>query len=257
MNIFDDITVISLEMALLVQLERGDTMDINRRPWQGLSFAESGKIIYRQNGKEFISDQQHAVLLPKDTTYTLDCRESGRFPVINFLCDESFAPKEIISIEIPGSYYFFRQCEKLRRLIVIGSASSRAKCLSLLYDIVAQLAEINGLSSYAPVLRPAITYLEKNYTDPKICNEILAKESGISEVYLRKLFKNSYGVSPGQYIQSLRINYAKDLLTAGESVSNTAALSGYTNPYHFCRIFKEKVGLTPTEYKRSNSINGF
>ena len=85
--------------------------------------------------------------------------------------------------------------------------------------------------------------------------ELLAEKCGISEVYFRRLFTEQYKVTPKQYIIDLRINKAKQLLTDG--IFKIGAISescGFSNPYHFCRVFKEKTGLTPTEFMKQNKI---
>lgn len=255
MGVFDNISVKSLEMALSVPLARGDSMEINNRKWDGLTFAMDGKVIYKKDGKDFISDPTHALFLPSGATYSLECKDAGHFYVLNFLCSEGTDTTDIVSFKIPGNTYYTSRCEKLRFLSAIESASARAKSMSVLYGIISELSDCGELAEYYPVLEPAVRHLEKNYADSTLCNKKLADIAGISEIYFRKLFKSSFGQSPGQYIQTLRINRAKDLLSSGESVSNAALLSGYGNAYHFCRIFKEKTGTTPSEYRRANNIN--
>lgn len=257
MDIFEKMTVTSIEMAVNSVLSRGEEMTINNRRWYGLTFAADGCNVFTQNGKEYISDSRHALVLPKNATYSIYCREEGHFPVINFFVSKPIDVENIVSIEIPGSAYFVSRCEKLRRLTVIGDTASRAKSLAVVYDIISQLARMDSLADYSPVLYPAVRYLEKHYTDSDLSNKLLAEKAGISEVYFRKLFTASYGQTPGQYIQALRLSYAKELLSSGEKVADAAFKSGYGNPYHFCRLFKEKTGMTPSDYRRNSHITEF
>lgn len=256
MNIFEHLTVTNIDMALYSTLSRGDKITMHNRKWYGITFAEDGRNIYTQNGIRYVSDTQHALFLPLGSNYELFCRENGHFPVINFQCSENLNFNTIKSFKVPGSLYFVSRCEKLRKLLVIGNATSRVKSFSVLYDIISQLAQIHELSTHSPLLSPAVAYLEKHFTDSDISNRLLAEKAGISEVYFRKLFLETYGLTAGQYIINLRINYAKKLLAAGEKVSETAFLSGYSNPYHFSRIFKQKTGMNPNAYKHNTKIIG-
>lgn len=104
-------------------------------------------------------------------------------------------------------------------------------------------------------LAPAISLIEKEFSNPKLTNSDLARECIISEIYFRKIFTEKYKLSPKQYLIEVRINKAKQLLTDGFlKINAVASQCGFTNQYHFSRIFKEKTGFTPTEYSRRNKI---
>ena len=62
------------------------------------------------------------------------------------------------------------------------------------------------------------------------------------------------GVTITAYLKTCRIEVAKRLLTDKErSVQEVAAMVGYTNDKYFFRVFKEKTGVTPAEFKREAS----
>ena len=85
--------------------------------------------------------------------------------------------------------------------------------------------------------------------------DFLAKKLGISEVYLRKLFSVHYGTSPRQFIIDMRIQKAKSLLTNGtHTITSISEECGFSSLYHFCRTFKDKTGMTPTEYAKNGKI---
>lgn len=128
---------------------------------------------------------------------------------------------------------------------------SHAKTMSIFYDIV---DGINASTKHNnKILEKSISYLLENFDDASLSNEILAKCSGISEIYFRKLFKESFGVTPKQYIIDLRIKKACKLL--GESrfnISEIAEQCGFSSVYHFCRAFKKVTSTTPTQYATVN-----
>ena len=98
-------------------------------------------------------------------------------------------------------------------------------------------------------------YIEENLADPDLSNDVLAQMSHISESYLRKQFHRQYHTTPKQYILELRLQKAKLLLSDTHcSVTEVAEACGFSSVYHFCRAFKEKVGMTPTQYARQNKV---
>lgn len=116
------------------------------------------------------------------------------------------------------------------------------------------------MSSSFEVIRPAVNYLQNNFSNAGLTNQMLAQKAMISEVYFRKLFKANFGTSPKQYIQDLRILKAKNLLKGNlcSSISLVAEEVGFTNVYQFSTAFKKATGFTPTEYiKRFNLSDEF
>ncbi len=83
----------------------------------------------------------------------------------------------------------------------------------------------------------------------------MSKEAGLSEAYLRKLFKRHMGLSLGRYLTEMRQNKARSLLGASdESVSKIAELCGYASIYAFSRSFHSFNDCTPSGYRaRSRS----
>lgn len=246
---FDNITVTGIDLATVVTIEKGSIWHMDNRKWCGLSLAECGSLAYRCDGKEYRLDGAHAVFLPAGSTYSLECFESGRFPLINFYVKDGTAASEFYSLKLPDNTYLLHRHEELRRLFSIETAAGRAECLSIVYHMISRLAEFAD-PIYSPALAAAVAYIEAHYTSSELSNAAIAEAAHISEVYFRKLFKAAFGRSPGKYISELRINYAKKLLTSGAGVNDAALGAGYTNCYHFSRIFKEKLGVTPGEYRK-------
>jgi AraC-like DNA-binding protein len=80
--------------------------------------------------------------------------------------------------------------------------------------------------------------------------EQIADGLNISYSWFRKIFKAYTGYAPAQYIQELKINKAKLLLTeTNQTVKEIAYQLNYNSPEHFFSIFKRKTKLTPTDYR--------
>lgn len=80
--------------------------------------------------------------------------------------------------------------------------------------------------------------------------EQAARQLNIGYSLFRKTFKNYTGLSPGQYFIQLKINHAKSLLDSTElSVKQIANELKFDSYFYFANLFKEKTGLSPTEYR--------
>ena len=86
------------------------------------------------------------------------------------------------------------------------------------------------------------------------CGEIsldqLAAESCLSKYHFLRLFRMAYGLTPYQYIQHLRIEKARDLLAGSFlPIADLAAQLGFDNSQSFSRLFYQRMGLYPTQYR--------
>lgn len=78
----------------------------------------------------------------------------------------------------------------------------------------------------------------------------LANLCKLSVRQLTRGFRTSRGCSIGDYLASNRINYAKTLLSSGQSVKEVAYALGFSSPSSFCFAFRRATGVTPREFLR-------
>lgn len=103
--------------------------------------------------------------------------------------------------------------------------------------------------SDAEVLRLQI-WLEKHLSSP-VQLEQLAEQFGLSPRNLIRRFKDATGQTPMQYLQELRIEKAKLLLETSEDAFEQITLQvGYEDGNSFRRLFKQRVGLAPSAYRK-------
>ena len=221
---------------------------MNDRPTYGLSLCLDGKITYIQNGKEYVSDRAHAVLLPMGQSYVIRREKNGRFPLINFLTAVTVTDESCV-FPIRDVESFVKDFEVMKRLALMPR--SKNKLFSLFYEMLDRIC-VSQAEVFSPA-DPIAAFLQESYADEELSNTDLATRFHISEVYLRKLFLEKYGTTPHQYLLEIRLNRAKQLLAEGYlSVTEIAEHCGFTNLYHFSRTFKSRVGETPTAYMRNN-----
>lgn len=240
-----NMTAININDVFTVDSQKGRSVDIHNRGTYGISFCYGGQITYYLNGKTVVSDRNHMVLLPQGQNYHLYCDKSGLFPVINIKCTPDFCITEHISIPIRNPEKYLKNFERLKEHYILSN--NRPKCMSILYDILSDLAADS--TSCNPIVTEAVRFIDQNYTDSNLTVATIASNCNISEVYLRRLFKDVFQISPKQYLQDLRLRKAKQLLSEGSlSIGQVAEYSGYSSVYHFSRSFHKEVGISPSEY---------
>ena len=101
-------------------------------------------------------------------------------------------------------------------------------------------------------IRPAINYIDANYNKPITLADV-ARASHLSISRLAHIFKEQMGVTIIDYLTSVRIERAKQLLLATDQNCTEICFEvGYNNQSYFTRSFKGFVGLTPRQFRIKN-----
>ncbi|MDF2944182.1 MAG: hypothetical protein K0S01_3040 [Herbinix sp.] len=96
-------------------------------------------------------------------------------------------------------------------------------------------------------------YLEQHYAED-ISLEDVAEQVNISPQYFSKLIKKNTGFNFIDWLSMLRVKKAKELLTNSDfTVKEVCFMVGYKDPNYFSRIFKKRIGITPSEYVKTSS----
>ena len=100
------------------------------------------------------------------------------------------------------------------------------------------------------VVTAAQVWIADNYANPNPV-AAMAAQSGLTERSFLRRFRKATGQSPLEYVQTLRIEEAKQWLETSEmSLDDIAAEVGYTEPSAFRHLFRKLVGVTPSAYRR-------
>lgn len=100
-------------------------------------------------------------------------------------------------------------------------------------------------------LRPCIEYIDTHFTE-KIYIETLAEMITVSNDYFTKMFKDSIGKTPIDYINGLKINKALTYLSTTDMPLNEVSdVVGFSGPNYFHKIFKQYMGTSPLAYRKT------
>ena len=188
--------------------------------------------------------------LPKGSSYYVKQIQNGGCYAINFdadIFDEPFCVTLRNTDQLCRNFKAATDAWKSKDSLRVALA------MRAVYDSVCN-AKKELRKQYVPktqllIIDAAVDVMNRRFTDNALNISYLASLCGVSEVYFRRLFLNSFGVSPKEYMIQKRIDYAKILLKSGDfSVSEIATLCGYTEPCHFSREFTKRVGISPSQY---------
>ncbi len=109
----------------------------------------------------------------------------------------------------------------------------------------------HSLHSENAIIRRAQQYISAHIRD-KLSVPIVAKNTDISPSYLTALFHKHLQISPGEYIRRIKLQESKQMIREDAmNFTEIAAALKYSTVHHFSRQFKEKFGITPSEYAKS------
>ena len=220
-------------------------------------------MIYTVEGSETLTFSDMAITLTPDTVlvipegekYTLDSdTDTSRTVTVDFsVAGESEFRPFLVKLEKNNTVksLFFDILREWQKKL----PESDAFCKSAFYRIIMLL--IHQTSTYTNTekkekIARAVEILHRDCFTRSFRIEALSEASGMSRRNFEKLFSEVYGTSPGEYISNLKISLAKEmLLSERETITRISEHLGYSDVYHFSKVFKAKTGYTPTEYKKN------
>ena len=115
----------------------------------------------------------------------------------------------------------------------------------------AKLQGTNTVHSENEIIRQAQQYISTHIRE-KLSVRLVAQQVDVSPSYLTVLFQKNLQISPGEYIRRIKLQESKQMIRENNlNFTEIAAALQYSTVHHFSRQFKEKFGITPTEYARS------
>lgn len=122
--------------------------------------------------------------------------------------------------------------------------------------LITLVAELLPLMTLAPAnidhdsIKNILTYCSENYTEP-LTLELLAKELHLNKYYISHIFKERMNIGFVDFVNSLRVEHALNLLEKGCNITEIAFSSGFSSVRTFNRVFLQTTGITPRDYIRS------
>lgn len=114
-----------------------------------------------------------------------------------------------------------------------------------------KLQTSNAVHSENEIIRQAQIFISSHIRE-KLSVPLVARQVDVSPSYLTALFHKNLQISPGEYIRRIKLQESKQMIRENDlNFTEIAAALQYSTVHHFSRQFKEKFGITPTEYAKS------
>lgn len=131
------------------------------------------------------------------------------------------------------------------------SAQGERYASALAYQLLATASFPQQLNQ-VPVVRDALRVLDEEWRDPDLSIQGVAQRIGVHRSRLTRLFHHHQGMNPTVYLTAKRIQHAQSMLKQTEaSIQEVASESGFADPSYFSRVFRQRCGMTPLQFRRS------
>lgn len=236
------------------------------RNFSGFVCPLQGNATYRPFCAEpFTVNVGEIVYLPARSRYTVEAGVKGfTHYTVNFLLDSTVVDKRNrlsalfgdnsikISTESFDSFrnVFTKAVSAFGTSILGSTLIEKAQVLELIQMFFSESAKKGGAKGEYEALVRVKSYIEKNY-----CRTITARElsrmCSMSETGLRRKFREYLGQPPLDYQTGLRIRKSRELLLERKyNVTEVARLVGFEDVNYFSRLFKKRVGVSPTAFEK-------
>lgn len=255
-----DITVNSVRMAEHAVSTSWARPKKYPRDCEGLLYFVSGEIEYYFEGYTFRARPGQVVKLPSGNPY--NGKKIGDDPLEIYLID-FYAPEgEFYKFPIPDSYYpsdskrVIRSFEEIIDLTHRGTVCAQLECKNALSVFLCSLAKDFAVDNCHYDDRSRILqmceYIRRNFRDSRFHISDASAHFHVSDAHFRRIFAQELHISPLEYLTSLRIELAKNMLIGHSdmNISQIAYECGYSSVYYFSSAFKAETGITPSKYRR-------
>lgn len=244
---------VNLIMRYIVQKEDYPMKNSGRKHC-GFLYTLEGTETYRFSDRTIATPPHSLTFIPRGEVYSIDfCEEKSVVITFDFELWEE-ADIRPFCVKLPKENALRALFADAETKWLLKKPECEADVKSIFYKIVSSL--IKNELYYASgenrmKIAEAIAYLHAHYLESDFRVATLSEVSKMSPRYFEMLFFGEFKCTPKEYILSLKMQLARELLQSEKyTVTAVAEHLGYSDIYHFSKIFKSKTGYTPSEYKR-------
>jgi AraC family transcriptional regulator len=133
-------------------------------------------------------------------------------------------------------------------------ADHLAHALVMKFLLATKQEKLNNRHAASPLPRHLLQRVIERMNNLDVNSDLqsLAKETGYSRAHFMRMFQAATGQTPHDYILQLRLTRARDLLRERRnSMIDIAALCGFSSQSHMATVFRQMLGITPSQYRRA------
>ena len=244
--------------------EQGFLFPGESHPMPELTYVDQGSLHSVADGQDLLLKQGDIVIYgpnqwhmqyadigvaPRYVTLTFDLNGADLTPLLN---RKFTAPQPVVSL-------LQQMLREQERMDAYSSDMIISQLTVLLLHLLREtenptggkLQTANAVHSENEIIRQAQIFISSHIRE-KLSVPLVARQVDVSPSYLTALFHKNLQISPGEYIRRIKLQESKQMIRENDlNFTEIAAALQYSTVHHFSRQFKEKFGITHTEYAKS------
>ena len=221
---------------------RAASFQVAPRSYSALAFRIKGEAEIGCDGREYQIHINDILYLPQNCGYTARYTDTEMI-VVHFITAREDRVPQVYSIESGEQLY--KEFLHLYALWKNKEPGYLVYSMAQLYQILGTLLEQETKATLPAYFLKAVSLINERFKDHGLRVEQVCREAAIGATTFRRLFKEHYQKTPTEYINDLRLEYARNLISSGMAVEHAAFESGFNDPKYFARVVKKRMGCTP------------
>ena len=258
------IQVSSIYTFFYQEKEKGFTFSGEAHEPLELTYVDKGALHSVADGRDILLEQGDLVIYAPNQWHMqyADVDMGPSYITITFDLSGSY-PRELINrkFSIPQSAVpvLQRMIRELDRMDAFSADMLICLLQQLLLELLREqvapagtrLRTTNAVNSENEIIRRAQQFITEHVRE-KLTVPLVARHVDVSPSYLTALFRKNLQISPGEYVRRIKLQESKQMIREDNlNFTEIAAALQYSTVHHFSRQFKDKFGITPTEYAKS------
>ena len=217
------------------------------RNFWAISYRHTAQTYFNVGNKNIEALSNSIAVFPANLSY-IRVAEKENMTVVHF--NPTINLGNEIKVFYPENYVEYEKIfERILKVWQRKDIAYNLKCNEYLTRIIYMICLKQANEQTKNIVKDCALKIERNISNPDFCVGDIYDKLDISGVYLRKKFKDEYGISPIEYLTEKRMEKAAVLLETNYfSVKEVAKRCGYENEKYFSCVFKKFHGISPSKY---------
>ena len=253
--------IAGIHSFLRVQQEAGFVFSGEAHPMPELTYVEQGQLHCVADGQDLLLQAGELAVFGPNQWHMqyADVGTAPRYVTVIFDA-EGVDLTALVNRKIAASGHVAVVLQQMLQEQERTDDYSKEMILSLLRILILLLLREQSGSAEKQVVVPGGEHEIIRQAQQYVCSHVrekmtvpsVAKQVDVSPSYLTALFHKHLDISPGEYIRRVKLQESKQMIRENRlNFTEIAAALEYSTVHHYSRQFKEKFGITPSEYARS------